>query len=232
MSEDISVLIVEDDFRVAEITRQFVNKIEGFTVMDVAKSAAETEQLLKNRSLPNLILLDVYIPDTVGLNLFWQIRKAHHNIDMIMVTAAKEAATIEETLRGGIFDYIVKPVDFDRLEQTFNRYKAQRSALVSKDEMEQDEIDSLLKGGKERLKKDFDHSDLPKGIDPLTLHEVRSLLTQFKETGITAVELGERVGASRSTARRYLEYLVSIQEVEAKLKYGDVGRPERRYIPI
>ena len=47
--------------------------------------------------------------------------------------------------------------------------------------------------------------------------------------GITAEALGLEVGVSRSTARRYLEYLASEKLVYAELIYGTVGRPERRY---
>jgi CitB family two-component system response regulator CitT len=41
--------------------------------------------------------------------------------------------------------------------------------------------------------------------------------------------MGEKMGASRTTARRYLEYITSTGEVTAELEYGIVGRPERRY---
>lgn len=228
--KDFQVLIVEDDFRIAEINRQFVEKIEGFTVLDIVKTGKETiDYLNSSQNLPNLILLDVYIPDIEGLDLFWQIRKNYHDIDMIMVTAAKEVSTIEETLRGGIFDYIVKPVDFNRFEQTLNRYKKRCKFLTSKKEMEQSEID-LITGVKDlSTAKSMSHIILPKGIDSITLGEIKNILKQHNHNGITAVELSKEIGTSRSTARRYLEYLVSLQVVKVKLKYGDVGRPERLY---
>lgn len=230
MGNVFHVLIVEDDFRVAEINRQFVEKIDGFTVLAIAKTGKEALTYLENSdSLPDLILLDVYIPDVFGLDLFWQIRKTYHDIDMIMITAAKEVATIEETLRGGIFDYIVKPVDFTRFEQTLKRYRDQRILLSSKSEMEQEEID-LLTGLKElHPLKTVSNEVVPKGIDRITLDKVEDILKQ-SDGGMIAVELGAKIGVSRSTARRYLEYLVSIHKVEANLKYGDVGRPERRYV--
>ena len=76
MRETIQVLIVEDDFRIAEINRQSVNRVDGFTVWIVVKTAEEALILLRNiAKLPHLILLDVYIPDTEGLSLFWQLRQ-------------------------------------------------------------------------------------------------------------------------------------------------------------
>ncbi|MBM7095317.1 response regulator [Bacillus sp. H-16] len=223
----LAVLIVEDDFRVADITKQFVNKVDGFTVAGSARTAKETRNFLEKNPAPDLILLDVYIPDADGLSLFWEIRREYPAVDLVMVTAAKEVVTFEEALKGGIFDYIVKPVDLERLAQTLERYKAQRQTLVMKQELDQGEIDDLLQGGRKGSLSD--ETDLPKGIDAITLEQVKKLLMKEKD-GITAVNVGKQIGASRSTARRYLEYLVSVNEVEAKLKYGDVGRPERRYV--
>ena len=44
--------------------------------------------------------------------------------------------------------------------------------------------------------------------------------------------MGSIIGASRSTARRYLEYLTSTEEVKTEVNYGSVGRPERRYTKL
>ncbi|MBU8881337.1 response regulator [Bacillus sp. FJAT-29790] len=231
MREMIQVLIVEDDFRIADINRQFVNRINGFTVLDVVKTGEEALAYLRNNTtLPHLILLDVYIPDVEGLNLFWQLRKEFNEIDIIMITAAKEVATIAETLRGGIFDYIVKPADFVRFEQTLERFSEQRTLLASREELEQEEIDRLT--GLQSLPETEASSEemIPKGIDKFTLEKIKNILRAGGESGVTALNAGNEVGVSRSTARRYLEYLVSIKEAEAQLKYGDIGRPERRYM--
>ncbi|KHF38473.1 response regulator [Halalkalibacter okhensis] len=227
------VLIVEDDFRVAEITKQFVEKVEGFQVIDTVKTGEEArERLKKGSALPDLILLDVYIPDVNGLDLFWEIRKNYLSIDLIMMTAAKEVTTIEETLRGGIFDYIVKPVEFSRFKQTLDQYYEHRSVLLTKESMEQEEIDRLTRFSVQRrsLEQMVASSDLPKGIDRLTLDKIKSIMEQNRENGLTAVQVGKEIGASRSTARRYLEYLVLVKQLQAEQKYGDVGRPERRYL--
>lgn len=232
MLKPIDVLIVEDDFRIADINQQFVNRVEGFVVADIVKTGKEALSYLRNaKSLPELIFLDVYIPDVEGLNLFWTLRNEFNEIDVIMITAAREVETIAETLRGGIFDYIVKPADFERFEQTLLRYREQKFVLTSKAELMQEEIDRLT--GLQMTfspKKDTEES-LPKGIDQITLEKVKIVLQESGENGITALDAGSKVGVSRSTARRYLEYLVSTKEADAQLKYGDIGRPERKYVP-
>lgn len=66
------------------------------------------------------------------MNLLWQIRHLYHEIDLIPVTAANETVTIEEALRGGAFDYIVKPVDAERFAQSLERYKQYRKFFLLK----------------------------------------------------------------------------------------------------
>ncbi|MER2089588.1 MAG: response regulator [Sporosarcina sp.] len=233
MSEMIRVLIIEDDFRIADINRQFVDQVAGFMALEVVKTGADALAYLRNNKTegPQVILLDVYIPDTEGLSLFWQLRKEFNEIDIIMVTAAREVRTIAETLRGGIFDYIVKPVDFSRFEQTLRRFKDQRAFMMSKEELEQDEIDQLTGLRTVSGSRAVTERVLPKGIDQITLDKIDAALQTSEKSGMTAMEAGNKVGVSRSTARRYLEYLVAIKKAEAQLNYGDIGRPERKYTP-
>jgi response regulator of citrate/malate metabolism len=69
---------------------------------------------------------------------------------------------------------------------------------------------------------------LPKGLSIETLRLVREALTTC-DGDLSATELGEQLNLSRGSARRYLEYLVNVDEAQVRLKYGGVGRPERRY---
>lgn len=231
MTEKFSVLIVEDDFRVAEVNRQYVEKVKGFRVKSIVNSGKEAIAYLKGtKYTPDLILLDIYIPDVEGLDLLWQIRNAYHKVDIIVVTAAKEVTTIQEALRGGIFDFIVKPFDHGRFEQTLMRYKEFRKQLDSKKELSQEDID-FLEINQKKVGSDFmSIEDHPKGVDPITLNEITCLFEEKKVEETTAAELSKQIGTSRSTARRYLEYLVLTNKIETKLIYGSVGRPERKYI--
>ncbi|MBP2076778.1 response regulator [Oceanobacillus polygoni] len=229
MHEDYSVLIVEDDFRIANIHRQFVEKVDGFVVSDTVRTGEEALAFLRECSeLPDLVVLDIYIPDVEGLNLFWEIRSTYLEIDIVVITAAKEVETIQEAIRGGVFDYIIKPVDVSRFELTLTRYKERKYLLSSVEEMEQGDVDAMIWSNPAPIPAK-QNSGLPKGIDAITLKEITSLLKTEHSGGVTAVELSQQIGTSRSTARRYLEYLVSENEVETRLKYGTVGRPERRY---
>lgn len=231
MSDSIQVLIIEDDFRIAEINRKYVERVEGYTVSEVVKTGEEALVYLeKCTSRPQLILLDIYIPDVNGMALLWQIRHKYHDIDIITITAANETLSIEEALRGGVFDYIVKPVDADRFAQSLKRYKRCREYFAAKETFDQEAIDSIIGLNHLSFYNSNTNTNLPKGIDPITLKDITNFLKSIKGKGITAVELSKQIGTSRSTTRRYLEYLVSMNEVSTTLIYGSVGRPERQYI--
>lgn len=230
--ECYGVLIVEDDFRVAAINREFMEEAEHFTVLDVCKTGKEALDYLEtHEKKPELILLDVYIPDVNGLELLWEIRTRYRDIDIIMVTAAKEVETIQEAIRGGVFDYLIKPLAKKRVHHSLERYRQKRMAFLQKQEFTQQEIDQLQMEGR-TMSEPAPHGQLPKGIDRYTAEKIRAVLDKNKHQGLTAMEGAKQIGASRSTMRRYLEYFISTGTVKAEMIYGDVGRPERRYFPI
>lgn len=226
----IQVLIIEDDERIAEINRRFVEKVEGFSVIGIAADEPQAVEMLQVLE-PDLVLLDIYFPETNGLELLRMIGREYNQTDVIMITAAKEVDAVREAIRGGVFDYIMKPVLFNRMRETLLRYRTfhhtirqlrQENAHIS-----QDEIDRLLQGPgkKEALAVG---ASLPKGIDKLTLDKIIGAMAEAVDP-LTAEQTAKRVGVSRSTARRYLEHLVAENQLRADLSYGDVGRPERVY---
>lgn len=225
------VLIIEDDFRIAEINRQFVEQTAGFKVLHEAKTRAEALAFLAGQADQiSLVLLDAYIPDATGLELLWEIRRHYRHIDIVMVTAAKEVDTIQEALRGGVFDYLIKPTQSERMAHMLDRFLRERAWLEQKQEMSQEELDLALNRRQVPAPAEpaATAGGLPKGIDRLTLDTVLGTMAQASEPQ-TAVELAKAIGASRSTARRYLEYLVAQGKACAEQAYGEVGRPERRY---
>lgn len=220
------VLIIEDDFRVADINRQFIEQSDGFSVAAICHNAADSLSFLDSQStLPDLVLLDAYIPDVNGLELLWEIRRRYRSIDIVMLTAAREVETIQEALRGGVFDYLIKPIESSRMSQMLQRFQHEKMFLSQHNELEQGQLDKALIRNKGV---DSGEVKLPKGIDPLTLGRIREGLGTFNVPQ-TASSLAQYTGVSRSTARRYLEHMVANGEVQAELDYGEVGRPERRY---
>ncbi|GEN26403.1 transcriptional regulatory protein CitT [Halovibrio variabilis] len=227
------ILVVEDDFRIADIHRAFIEQSDGFYVVGMARNASEAKAIMAEHAASiQLILLDAYLPDVEGLELLWAIRRDYVHVDIVMVTAAREVETISEALRGGVFDYLIKPIEAARMTQMLTRFRREREALACQGEMSQDELDHVLArlqpGEPSRAKSQARSQALPKGIDRLTLRRVIDGLAAAPDS-LTAMQMARTMGASRSTARRYLEFLVAEKAVSAELGYGDVGRPERRY---
>lgn len=225
----IEVLIVEDDSRIAEIHQRFIERIEGFSVIGIATNYQEAVDLIEILK-PQLVLLDVYFPDMNGLDFLQWMKKHSILADVIMITASKEIDSVNKALHYGVFDFIIKPVIFDRFKKSLIRYvnySNKVQSLQSKSAyLTQEEIDGLIGKNNSIIE---EQSIYPKGIDRLTLDKVLFAIKEV-HNGMTAENIGLEIGVSRTTARRYLEYLVSEGKVLADLAYGTIGRPERVYL--
>jgi len=217
----IEVLIVDDDFMVARIHTGFVERTPGFTVTGVAHTGAQA-LVEAERLQPDLVLLDVYLPDVSGLDLLGALRAAAPEVDVLVISAAREADTVRRALRGGIVHYLMKPFSYDDLRLRLEHYQ-QAYAGLSSERADQADVDRVfgVAGADRRL---------PKGFSPETLRLVEdSLRAETASSGLSAAEAAALLGISRVSARRYLEHLVDTGKVEVSLRYGEVGRPERRY---
>ncbi|MCL6638198.1 MAG: response regulator [Firmicutes bacterium] len=218
----ISVLIVEDDPMVVEVNRGFVNAVPGFRVAGVARTGKEAIELIEEIK-PELVLLDIYLPDIDGVTTLTEIRRLGIPCDVIMVTAAQEAEIIKNVFRYGAIDYIIKPFKLSRLKAALNCYATVHSRLSKQSLMNQDEIDSLALRRGQQLEE-----GVPKGLNEITLKQVYLYLLK-EGVALSAEEVAEGVGLARVTARRYLDYLEKSGKVALELQYGSVGRPVNRY---
>ncbi|WNC13387.1 response regulator [Brevibacillus brevis] len=223
----VRVLIIEDDLRIAEVNRRFVEKVSGYEVVGIAANMEEAKDQLELLQ-PDLVLLDIYFPDMNGLAFLTYIKEHHPDCDVIMLTAAKEVETVVDAIRYGVYDFITKPLIFSRLQETLRSYQEYQGKIRAWREegetINQEEIDQLIRGKGMKAPKE---SKLVKGIDRITLEKISSFLMQAESA--TTDQVSKETGISRSTARRYLEYLVAMGEASADLSYGVVGRPERVY---
>ncbi len=99
--------------------------MEGVSVVGTAANGEDAlEKLEKLR--PDLILLDVYMPKMDGIQTIRLFRERGYQVDVIIVSAASDAETIQTMLRNGVVDYIIKPFQFERLKQAIERYQLLR----------------------------------------------------------------------------------------------------------
>lgn len=218
----IEVVIIEDDPMVVEVNRSFINAVTGFRVAGVARSGREAIELIKGM-IPDLVLLDIYLPDIDGVSTLQEIRRLNLPTDVIVVTAAQDAETIQNVFRYGAIDYIIKPFKFARLKSALNCYATLHNRFRHQSRMNQTEIDSLALSRGQQL-----DEGVPKGLNEITLKQVYLYLLKEGEA-LSAEEVAEGVGLARVTARRYLDYLEKSGRVILELQYGSVGRPVNRY---
>lgn len=245
------IAIVEDDPMVAKIHEQFIASFEGFQLIKVLSKGKEAEKWLLSNEV-DLIILDLYIPEMNGLTILKALRQLNKKVDVIVVSAAKDPSTIEEALRLGVFDYLIKPFSFNRLADSLESYKDWKKQLEKKDALTQHRLDHLftLKMGRHgtvessnRTVKPYNNNgsqenlSIPeiilqveetKGIQKETLHYIVEYLMLLKE-GKSAGEIAENLDLGRVTIRRYLEYLYEQGMVSMSIEYGSVGRPKYLY---
>ena len=223
----IRTIIAEDDPRIAEIQHRFLQKLDAFEAVGLAHNLEDCREMIDVLE-PDLILLDIHFPDGNGLDILKSLRDQNRNIDVILVTAAKDVDSLKSAMHGGVFDYIVKPLEFSRMRDSLSRFRDHFERLKTLDTVEQSDIDGLIPRAKNENLTKSGSNLLPKGIDALTLNKVRELLQSLPDSQ-GAETVGKKIGVSRTTARRYLEYLVSTNELVVDVTYGGVGRPERHY---
>jgi response regulator of citrate/malate metabolism len=219
-----SVLVVDDDFMVADVHRRLIEREHGYTVVAMAHSASEAKRCVDEYN-PELILLDVYLPDGSGIEFLTELRRLGSRCHVIVVTAARDADTVQAALRLGALHYLIKPFDTDALRSAlrrFRKFKEAATALGSPRLVSQMDIDTAFDAFRSPL------STPPKGLSLVTLNLVLSALSAKDPQ--SANEVAAVTGLSRASARRYLEHLAETGNIDLTLRYGTAGRPEHQYL--
>ncbi|MET8570248.1 response regulator [Streptomyces sp. NPDC004783] len=220
----IGVLVVDDDFMVARVHRAFVERVEPFRVVGVA-GTGEQALAAVDELRPDLVLLDLYLPDLFGLDVIPRLRAAGHDCDVMVISAARESDAVRGAVRHGVVDYLLKPFDFEDLRSRLERYAVQRGRMLGTVVRSQADVDRVLAGAAAPA---VPVPALPKGMSVETAELVERTLREAEGT-LSASECAALTGVSRVSARRYLEYFHTVGSADVSLRYGVAGRPERRY---
>ena len=222
----ISTLVVDDDFRVADIHASVV-AAPGFLVCGRAHTATQAKTEIA-RLRPDLVLLDLYLPDEHGLDLVNELDPAHRP-DILVITAARDVATVRKAMQLGTVNYLVKPFSLGHLRDRLVAYQdlhQRLHALGTATEADQEAVDRLYALRSPRPAPT--NAELPKRHSAPTLNLITTVVRAATDD-VSAAEVAAQVGISRPTAQRYLTYLAEQGVVELRLRYGSPGRPEQRY---
>ena len=218
----IRTLVVDDDFRVADLHCAYVERIDGFSVIGRAHTGAAALQAVE-RLGPDLVLLDIYLPDMSGLDVLQRLREEDRPVDVISITAAREVDALRAAMRGGVVHYLIKPFLFATFEEKLLSYAGARERMVRLGQAEQGDVDRIF--GALRT---VHNEPLPKGLSDTTLDLISQALSRSR-SGLAAAAVADAAGVSRVTARRYLDHLCQLGKAELTMRYGSPGRPEHRY---
>ena len=219
----LNILIVEDETALAEMHAEFIKRSQLANQIWLAGDLTQARMMI-SRFKPNLILLDNYLPDGQGLELVQELSQAKYQGGIIFVTAASDMDTVSDAVRFGVFDYLIKPMAYERLEQSIQRFAHMHKVMHENQEATQRQVDDIFNTFARGERKQV----LPIGIDEITLEKVRKLFEQSVES-YTAETVAQEMGLSRTTARRYLEFCAVEGFLKAEIVYGKVGRPQRMY---
>jgi response regulator of citrate/malate metabolism len=226
----LRVLVVDDDFMVAKIHRKFVEQVDGFEVVGEARSGSSALDAVEELG-PDLVLLDIYLPDMSGLEVLRSLRGSGNQVDVLVVTAARDVDTVQEALRGGVVHYLIKPFTAEAMRERLLHFASTHRSVKAVrrvgGEVGQDEVDQLFRSARRSGTRDT----LPKGLTAQTLElVVTALRGRAAENGsLSAAECAEEVGLARVSVRRYLEHLVGAGLADVSLKSGSPAPPARRY---
>ena len=217
----IRVLVVDDDFMVARLHSSVVAGQPGFQVVGVASTGAQALEAVRT-TRPDLVLLDIYLPDMTGLEVLKRLREnAGSAVDVIVISAARDLDTLRARCTAACSS------------TSSSRSRSSRCASVSVYRAPGGPPCRAHRGAPGRRGPRLPGpggprgTSLPKGISQ-TIDLVLKALEGAEEDGLSAMECAECTGLSRSSTRRYLEHLVSTGAAEMR-RYGAAGRPERRY---
>ncbi|MDR6622698.1 response regulator [Sinomonas atrocyanea] len=227
----IRVLVVDDDFRVARLHAAQVARVPGYECVGEAHTASEARAAIV-RDRPDLVLLDVYLPDEDGIALLTSLREAGHDVDVIIITAARDIATVRAAMRGGAVHYLVKPFGFEQLAGQLGAYRRWRADAESRSRTGitgQNDVDALFASQRAAATAAAPRPGSARRLPPTMQKVFDAVLAADRPLG--AQDVSDLIGISRPTAQRYLSELERKGRLTLHLEYGATGRPVNTYVP-
>ncbi|MEU2039944.1 response regulator transcription factor [Nocardia niwae] len=212
----LTVLVVDDDFRVANLHAGIVQAIPGFTVAGTANTLAAARDLVAATPI-DLALVDVYLPDGSGIDF---VREIH--CDAMMLTASTESDAVRAAVAAGALAYLVKPFPHTELAARLAAYARYRRILAVP-QVDNARISAALHA----LRPAVTAGPSATVSSPTKDAVLQAVLGAG--TPLSAGEVAHAIGVSRATAQRYLAGLVASGTVRMSLRYGATGRPEQEY---
>lgn len=228
MAGALRVLVAEPDPMLRSLYKDLVVEGGHYVLAGTVATGAALFPFLA-RTTVHLVLLDVFLPDLGGTDGLRRLRQDHPRTDFVVLSSGERPDVVRDALCIGAFDFLVKPFSFGRLRSTLQAYILFYRGLTQKSgPWRQEELDCLLTARRERPLGTDNMAFPPKGLQAKLLQDFLDVL-RSSETPLSAQEAGCRLQVARSTARRYLEHLVTVGKVSFEYGYREIGRPVKSY---
>lgn len=215
---ELTVLVVDDDFRVANMHAGIVGAMPGFTVTGTVNTLAAA----RKAAPVDLALVDVYLPDGSGVDFVRELR-----CDSMILSAATEADTIRAAMAAGALSYLVKPFVPTDLAARLAGYARYRRILAAP-HLDAGDVDRALDALRPKIAAAAPSASAASSpTKQLVLQALRAA-----DAPMSSAEMSVAIGVSRATAQRYLATLAADGEVKTRLRYGTTGRPEQEFVAV
>jgi len=137
----LRVLIADDVQETRRSTRLMLSMISDVEVVAIASNGVQAVNMAREHH-PDIVVLDINMPEMDGLSAFKQIARIHPDTGCIIISAEKESTILRDAMSLGIRDYLFKPFTVDELEQAVVRVSAQlektRQSLIQEQKLRQE----------------------------------------------------------------------------------------------
>lgn len=214
MSEErIRVMVVDDHLVVREGLITLLETFPDFEIVGEASGGAQAIEIV-GKLAPDVVLMDLVMPDVDGVAATRAIRQRHEEIQVLAVTSYKEMELVRGVLEAGAIGYLLKTISAEELAEAIRA--AHRGELTVAPEASQVVIEAMTAPA-------APGRDLTDRED-----EVLALLVQ----GLSNNEIGERLGVSPHTVKNHLRSIYSKLGVTSRtaattlaIKHGLVDFP-------
>jgi YesN/AraC family two-component response regulator len=134
----LRVLIADDVQETRRNTRLMLATIDDVEVVAIAANGVQAVDLAKEH-YPDILLLDINMPEMDGLSAYRQIAQTHPDIGCIIISAEKDTTTLRTAMSIGVQEYLIKPYTIEELEtaiaRVYERVAQTRQKLVQAEQL-------------------------------------------------------------------------------------------------
>lgn len=224
-----NLVIVDDEAIVANGLAKFVAWKEiGFKVVGVANSGEEALAIIKKEKV-HILLTDIIMGSKNGIELIEEAMLINNEIKAVILSGHEEFEYAKSAIKLGVYDYLVKPVDFDELEMLFKE-------LYKKLEQNSEKVITATEQDKQDLNRPVSNEEKSEGM---IINTVKDYIHENYSKNITLNQLAERVYIhptylsilfKKKTGENFTDYLTKVRINKAKefledisLRIGDVS---------